>query len=89
MSMYGAGKLERGNIVEYEIAARYAVDCGYQQFVESLLEMAEIEWDHELYFRKKSEESRWSKYIRVWSEPPPRKSIRAVCYSTTQTGPKV
>lgn len=74
--MYGAGKLERGNIVEYENAARLAARAGCEEMVESLLLMAEVEWDHELYFRSKSE-SHWMRAIfPMWSPPPPRASIR-------------
>lgn len=76
-SMYGAGKLERGNIVEYEIAARYAAEAGYPQFIECLLAMAEVEWDHELYFRSKCLESKWIKYLPPWSPPPPRETIQS------------
>ena len=74
--MYGAGKLEAGNIVEYEIAARHARDAGHPELVECLLHMAEIEWDHELYFRKKAELSVWSRLVPMWPSPPPRESIR-------------
>lgn len=74
--MYGAGKLERGNIVEYEIAARLAFDCGLTQYVECLLEMAELEWDHELYFRSKSESHWLWRWFPGWSPPPPRAAIR-------------
>ncbi len=76
MAMYGAGKLERKNIAEYEVAAEYALGCGFEHFVDPLLKMAETEWDHELYFRSKSLESAWSKYLKIWSLPPPRTSIR-------------
>jgi hypothetical protein len=76
MGMYGAGKLERGNIVEYEVAAQYAYDSGYPHFVDDLLNMAEIEWDHEFYFRLKSLESKWARWIPIWSEPPPREAIQ-------------
>src|SRR5262249_55400442 len=51
--MYGAGRLERRNIVEYETAARLAVRAGYPELVECLLTMAEVEWDHEQYFRSR------------------------------------
>jgi hypothetical protein len=40
--MYGAGKLESRNVREYEVAARYARDCGRREFVEPLLTMAEV-----------------------------------------------
>src|SRR5688500_2824022 len=49
--MYGAGKLESRNIVEYETAARYARDCGRHDLIDCLLTMAEVEWDHEAFFR--------------------------------------
>lgn len=76
MSMYGAGKLEQGNIVEYEVAAQYAFEAGYPHFVPSLLDMSEIEWDHELYFRQKSFSSKWARWIPIWSEPPARELIQ-------------
>ncbi len=75
--MYGAGKLERGNIVEYERAAAYARDAGYAHLVEPLLTMAEKEWDHELYFRTKAASCFWWRLTPGWSAPPPRESIRA------------
>jgi rubrerythrin len=49
--MYGAGRLESRNIREYETAARYARECGHNELVDCLLEMAEVEWDHEHYSR--------------------------------------
>ncbi len=76
MSMYGAGKLERSNIGEYEVAALIARACGQAQFVEELIHMAEVEWDHEMYFRSKALTSRWAKVIPVWSLPPPRDFTR-------------
>ncbi len=79
--MYGAGKLERGNIVEYENAARMAVRAGHEEMVESLLLMAEVEWDHELYFRTKSLSHPLAKVFPMWSAPPPREEIRASFYS--------
>ena len=74
--MYGAGKLEAGNIVEYEIAARHAVGAGRQDLVDCLLKMAEVEWDHELYFRSKVELSVLRHLFPRWPVPPPRASIR-------------
>lgn len=75
--MYGAGKLERGNIVEYEIAARLALDAGYPQYTECLLDMAELEWDHEFYFRTKSESHWLWRWFPGWEPPPPRAAIRS------------
>jgi rubrerythrin len=48
--MYGAGKLESRNVKEYETAARLARDCGCVNLIDCLLEMAEVEWDHESIF---------------------------------------
>ena len=75
-SMYGAGKFESGNIVEYEIAAKYAWSLGYQQYVSSLLHMAEVEWDHEYYFRNNCLKSGWSRIIKTWPPPPARELIQ-------------
>jgi rubrerythrin len=74
--MYGAGKLEAGNIVEYEIAASLAAAAGRPELVECLLHMAEVEWDHELYFRLKAGQSIWSRVLPIWPAPPPRAEIR-------------
>jgi hypothetical protein len=74
--MYGAGRLESHNVKEYEDAADLAVACVHPEFVECLLEMAEVEWDHEAYFRGKVE-SHWLRHvIRVWAAIPPKSAIR-------------
>jgi len=75
--MYGAGRLERGNVVEYEDAARHAARCGRPEFVDDLLQMAEVEWDHERYFRTKTLGHFLARVVPVWSAPPPREEIRA------------
>jgi rubrerythrin len=77
--MYGAGRLERRNIFEYEDAARFALDSGHADFLECLLTMAEVEWEHERYFRSKVEGHSWSRTFRVWSAPPPKEQIRDRC----------
>jgi hypothetical protein len=75
--MYGAGKLERGNIVEYEHAAKLAYAAGYPDLVDELLLFAEVEWRHELYFRQKVM-SHWARYVLpCWGAPPPVAAIRA------------
>jgi rubrerythrin len=76
LPMYGAGKLESRNIREYEAAARYARDCGNVQFIECLLEMAEVEWEHEHYFRSQVLRHRLSRYIPLWPQPPQKSNIR-------------
>lgn len=75
--MYGAGRLESGNIVEYEIAAGYARDCGKEHFIDCLLGMAEVEWDHEQYFRSRVLLHRFGKKLSLWPQPRPRELIRA------------
>ena len=75
--MYGAGKLESRNIVEYETAARLALACGREDLIDCLLTMAEVEWEHESYFRSCVLRHRWSKKISIWPEPPPKEAIRA------------
>ena len=74
--MYGAGKLESRNIVEYETAARFARDSGQTQMVDCLLEMAEVEWDHEKYFRSQVLLHAIGRRLPIWPEPPPKESIR-------------
>jgi demethoxyubiquinone hydroxylase (CLK1/Coq7/Cat5 family) len=75
--MHGAGKLESGNIVEYEVAARLAEQSGYGHFVNPLLIMAEVEWDHECYFRQKFLSHRLHPLLPMWKIPPPKETIRA------------
>ena len=74
--MYGAGKLESRNIVEYETAARYARDSGHAELVECLLEMAEVEWEHEKYFRERVLSHRLGRRLPIWPQPPAKESIR-------------
>lgn len=75
--MYGAGRLESHNIREYEEAARFARECGREDLIDCILMMAEVEWDHEAYFRARVLSHPWSRRIAVWPAPPPRESIRA------------
>jgi rubrerythrin len=74
--MYGAGRLESHNIVEYERAARYARGCGREDLIDCLLTMAEVEWEHEHYFRACVLSHRWSGKISIWPEPQPKEAIR-------------
>ena len=74
--MYGAGRLESRNIREYETAARYARDCGRADLVDCLLEMAEVEWDHECYFRARVQEHFIGRRLPMWTQPPVKESIR-------------
>ena len=74
--MYGAGRLESRNIVEYETAAKYARDCGREDFVNCLLTMAEVEWEHENYFRSRVLLHPLGRRLRLWPVPPPKEAIR-------------
>jgi rubrerythrin len=74
--MYGAGRLESHNIREYETAARHARDCGREEFVECLLTMAEVEWEHENYFRARVMSHSLGDKLRLWPPPPSKETIR-------------
>jgi len=76
MPMYGAGKLERGNIVEYEEAAVYAAACGQHAMIECILTMAEVEWEHERYFRERVAGHKWLRFFPLWDAPPVKAQIR-------------
>ncbi len=76
LPMYGAGRLERRNVGEYESAARYARLCGRDELVDCLLTMAEVEWDHEAFFRSRVETSALGRRF-LWDPLPPRTAIRA------------
>lgn len=75
--MYGAGKLESHNVREYETAARLARDAGRDDLVDCLLEMAEVEWEHEAYFRERVLSHSIGRRLPLWPSPPPRANIRA------------
>ena len=74
--MYGAGRLESRNIREYETAARYARDSAHDEFVDCLLTMAEVEWEHEKYFRSRVLLHGFGRRLSLWPQPPPREAIR-------------
>jgi hypothetical protein len=48
--MYFAGRLESGNVIEYETAASHAAALGLPDFEADLLLMAGVEKEHELFF---------------------------------------
>ena len=74
--MYGAGRLESRNIREYETAARHARDCGHGEFTDCLLMMAEVEWEHEYYFRSRVLLHSFGRRLALWPAPPPKETIR-------------
>jgi hypothetical protein len=75
--MYGAGRLASRNIREYEVAARLAWSCGRTEWVDCLLGMAEVEWEHERYFRSHVLTHRLGGRLPLWPLPPLKESIRA------------
>lgn len=74
--MYGAGRLESRNIVEYETAARWAYNSGRKDFVDCLLSMAEVEWEHESYFRSRVRLHPLGRRLSLWPVPRPKEAIR-------------
>ena len=86
LPMYGAGRLERGNIVEYEVAAQLAVACGHEEMVDCLLGMAEVEWEHELFFRERLAGHPLLRVIPLWPAPPPKERIRATQAQVSPVG---
>jgi len=51
--MYGAAILETKNVKEYDDAAEHARRSGWHELVAGLVEMADVELEHELYFKAK------------------------------------
>jgi len=49
--MYFAGRLENGNVKEYEDAARFAKELEMPECFDALVEMARVEQEHEDFFR--------------------------------------
>jgi len=75
--MYGAGRLESANIAEYERAAAFALEAGYPGMIDCLLTMAEVEWEHERFFREQVAGHWMLRIFKPWPSPPPRQAIRA------------
>lgn len=82
--MYGAGKLESRNVKEYENAARYARGCGHEGLTDCLLTMAEVEWEHERYFRMKVEKHNLARFLPRWQSPPPKEVIRTSFFQISE-----
>jgi rubrerythrin len=74
--MYGAGRLESTNIGEYETAAGHARDCCRDDLIDCLLTMAEVEWEHEHYFRSRVLLHPIGKRLPLWPAPRPKEMIR-------------
>ena len=52
LPMYFAGRLESGNVKEYEDAAAFAGEIGLKDCQIEMLEMARVELEHEIFFRQ-------------------------------------
>ena len=87
--MYGAGKLESRNIREYEAAARHARACGREDWIDCLLTMAEVEWEHERYFRSQVVKHWLGRRLPIWPRPPAKESIRATFQSEVEAEAEV
>jgi rubrerythrin len=83
-SMYGAGRLESKNVKEYEDAARYAWFAGKHHFILELLSFAEIEWEHEKYFRKKVKSHFLDCVMPHWNPPSSKDQIKLSFYEFTE-----
>lgn len=53
LPMVGAAVLETKNVKEYDDAAAYATDCGEHGLVPELRRMADVELEHELWFKER------------------------------------
>ena len=53
LPMYFAGRLESRNIEEYEVAATHARTLGLKEYLTELSVMADVERDHEAFFRER------------------------------------
>ena len=74
--MYGAGRLESSNVREYETAAKLARECSREDLIDCLLTMAEVEWEHEKYFRSRVITHPLGRRLKLWPQPPPKETIR-------------
>jgi len=52
LPMYFAGRLESRNIAEYETAVQHARTLGLAEYLDELRVMADVERDHEAFFRE-------------------------------------
>jgi len=70
--MLGAGFLESRNVKEYDDAAEHAVAAGHPEYVDCLREMADVEREHERFFRGRVESHWLGSVLPLWAAPPPR-----------------
>jgi demethoxyubiquinone hydroxylase (CLK1/Coq7/Cat5 family) len=65
LPMYFAGRVESGNVCEYETAALHARNLGLEEFAGELLKMAETERDHERFFMSAINGHRLKPFMRA------------------------
>jgi rubrerythrin len=75
--MYGAGRLEKFNVAEYEDAAALALEAGHAGMLDCLLTMAEVEWEHERFFREQVAGHWLTRVVPVWDPPVEKSALRA------------
>jgi hypothetical protein len=63
LPMYFAGRLESGNVIEYQVAALHAAALGLKEFEAELLVMAAVEREHEQFFLGIIIGHRWLPFI--------------------------
>ena len=63
LPMYFAGRLESGNVIEYQHAAMHAAALGLREFESDLLVMADVEKKHEDYFLDVISGHRWLPFV--------------------------
>jgi hypothetical protein len=63
LPMYFAGRLEGGNVIEYQVAAFHAAALGLKEFEADLLVMAAVEKEHEQFFLGVISGHRWLPFI--------------------------
>ncbi|HEY0098057.1 MAG TPA: demethoxyubiquinone hydroxylase family protein [Pyrinomonadaceae bacterium] len=64
LPMYFAGRLESGNVEEYETAAHHARQLELGEFAADLEEMARVEGEHEIFFREMVATHPWLPLMR-------------------------
>lgn len=67
--MDGAGRLEAGNVHEYVSAATLARAAGREAYVAPLLHMAQVEFEHEVYFHERCASHWLSRVAPGWRRP--------------------
>src|SRR5262249_49062826 len=76
LPMYAAGRLGSRNVVGCETAARLSIGGTRPDLAECLIVMAEVEWDHQAYFRSKVEGHPALRTFPLWPSIGSREAVR-------------